>query len=87
MKYMNLLEQSLAQSKSSMSVSASALQATPCIQVPQLVFPVSSLEISDTELANPAIDVSCNLGCAPSVSFLSGSKLQHQQNKRVLATQ
>lgn len=69
-----------------MCVSASALQAAPCIQVPQLVFPVSSLEISDTELANPAVDVSCNLAVPP-VSFLSGSKLPHQQNKGVLATQ
>lgn len=63
MMCMNLLEQCLAHSRSSMSVSASALQAAPCIQVPQLVFPVSSLEISDTELANPAVDVSCNSGC------------------------
>lgn len=47
-----------------MSVSASALQAAPGIQVPQLVFPVSSLEISDSELANPTVSVSYDWGYA-----------------------
>lgn len=51
-----------------MSGSAAAQQVASCIQVPQLVLPVSSLEISDTELANPAVDVSCNLGSAHHLS-------------------
>lgn len=62
-----------------MNVSSSVLQAAPGIQVPELAFPMSSLEISGWELTNPAVSASCNLGCVtclPSfwVKVLSSTK-------------
>lgn len=78
---MNLLEQHGAHSRSSSNVKSSALHVGPGLQVPELVFPMSSLEISDSELVNPVF-VSCNLGCFHLVSLLSGSKFHHLQSWR-----